>query len=173
MEFLLLLDGISFHELYETRLIVEPEMASRAAERATAADVGSLHSALTGMESSASEMHRFIELDVAFHQAIFRASGNRVFQLMFSAIQHFLLTGIARTSPLVDFAHTLRFHRRIFETIDRRQPEEARRAMTEHLLDARSVFLSSVPANPDAGLNGAIVPIKRSTSFQTKSRRPG
>jgi GntR family transcriptional repressor for pyruvate dehydrogenase complex len=171
MEFLLLLDGISFHELYEARLVVEPEMASRAAERATAADVEALRVALNGMESSLSDMHRFIELDVAFHQAILRASGNRVFVLMFSAIQRFLLTGIARTSPLVDFAHTLRFHRRIFSTIDRRQPDEARRAMTEHLLDARSVFLSSVPANSDAGLNDAIVPIKRSTAFQTQPRR--
>jgi GntR family transcriptional repressor for pyruvate dehydrogenase complex len=173
MEFLLLLDGISFHELYEARLVVEPEIASRAAERATAADVEVLRAALNGMESSLSDMHRFIELDVGFHEAIFRASGNRVFVLMFSGIQRFLLTGIARTSPLVDFSHTLRFHRRIFSAINKRQPEEARRAMADHLVDARSVFLTSVQTSPDAALNSAIVPIKRSTAFQKQSRRRG
>ena len=34
MEFLILLDGISFEELMEARLIVEPELAARAASRA-------------------------------------------------------------------------------------------------------------------------------------------
>src|SRR5450755_680249 len=34
MEFLILLDGISFEELMEARLIVEPELAARAAARA-------------------------------------------------------------------------------------------------------------------------------------------
>src|SRR5439155_17548637 len=43
MEFLILLDGISFHELMEARLIVEPELAARAARRATAEDISELN----------------------------------------------------------------------------------------------------------------------------------
>ncbi len=173
MEFLVLMDGISYHELYEARLVVEPEMAARAAERATAEDVAALRSALKGMERYPRDMSRFIELDVSFHAAIFRASGNRVFQLMFGAIQRLLLTGIARTSPLVDYSHTLRFHKAIFSAIDRRQPEEASRAMTEHLLDARAALLTAAETGIHLDLDGRITPIKRSTAFQKQNRGPG
>src|SRR5215470_2253663 len=38
MAFLILLDGISAHELMEARIIVEPELAARAASRATEED---------------------------------------------------------------------------------------------------------------------------------------
>lgn len=172
MEFLVLMDGISPHELYEARLTVEPEMAARAAERATAKDVAALSHSLKGMERNPRDMGRFIELDVSFHEAIFRASGNRVFQLMFGAIQRLLLTGIARTAPLVDFAHTLRFHTQIFSAIDRRQPEEARLAMTEHLVDARNVLLAAAEAGQSARLEDRITPIVRSTAFQQVGRRP-
>src|SRR5580692_5002462 len=39
LDFLVLLDDISHHELFETRLIVEPELTARAAARATDADL--------------------------------------------------------------------------------------------------------------------------------------
>src|SRR5260370_30761002 len=80
MEFLVLMDGISPHELYEARLVVEPELAARAAKRATADDVSALRNALKGMELNPHDMFRFIELDVSFHEGISRASGNRLFQ---------------------------------------------------------------------------------------------
>src|ERR1700730_7679056 len=43
LEFLLLLDGISHHELFEARLMVEPELAARAAESANIVALGTLH----------------------------------------------------------------------------------------------------------------------------------
>src|SRR5580704_126563 len=52
MEFLILLDDLSHHELFETRMIVEPELAARAAERATVEDLAGLRQALMAMERS-------------------------------------------------------------------------------------------------------------------------
>src|SRR5882757_10347869 len=46
LDFLILLDDLSHHELFETRLIVEPELAARAAERATAEDMSALRNAI-------------------------------------------------------------------------------------------------------------------------------
>src|SRR5260370_41931241 len=77
MEFLVLMDGISPHELYEARLVVEPELAARAAKRATAEDVSALRDALKGMELKPHNMFHFIELDVSFHEGVARASTNR------------------------------------------------------------------------------------------------
>src|SRR6202522_448051 len=52
IDFLVLLDDLSHHELFETRLIVEPELAARAAERATAEDLLALRAAVTEMQNS-------------------------------------------------------------------------------------------------------------------------
>src|SRR5579871_3060171 len=50
LDFLVLLDDLSHHELFETRLIVEPELAARAAERATTEDLAALRKAIKDME---------------------------------------------------------------------------------------------------------------------------
>src|SRR6185503_17253921 len=52
LEFLILLNGISFQELIEARIIVEPELAARAAERATSDDVRILKESLEAMKQS-------------------------------------------------------------------------------------------------------------------------
>src|SRR5580704_1999223 len=52
LDFLILLDDLSHHELFETRLIVEPELAARAAERATVEDLAGLRQAIMAMERS-------------------------------------------------------------------------------------------------------------------------
>src|ERR1700743_2464151 len=77
IDFLVLLDDLSHHELFETRLIVEPELTARAAERATAEDLSALRNAILAMERSKTTRER-LDADLAFHDAIFRASGNRI-----------------------------------------------------------------------------------------------
>jgi len=77
LDFLILLDDLSHHELMETRMIVEPELAARAAERATTEDLVSLRHAIAAMENCRTNQER-LEADLAFHQCIFRASGNRI-----------------------------------------------------------------------------------------------
>jgi GntR family transcriptional repressor for pyruvate dehydrogenase complex len=140
MEFLILLDGITFHELMEARLIVEPELAARAAERATGEDLAGLRREMASMESAADDHALFIEHDLAFHTAIFQAAGNRVCNLMFSVVHLSLRTLMEHTSRLAPATHTLRLHQRIYAAIRKRDPEAARRRMAEHLGDARNLL---------------------------------
>ena len=49
MEFLILLDGITFHELMEARLIVEPGLTARAAARAATEGIAGLRGVVKGM----------------------------------------------------------------------------------------------------------------------------
>lgn len=160
LEFLVLLDGISLHELAETRLIVEPELAARAAERATSEDLDTLRQSLEIMETK-SEERKLIEADLAFHQTIFHASDNRLCERVFSLIHRSLMTSISLTSQLVDWDHTLSFHRPIYNAIDRRDPKEARRKMIEHLNDAKELLerLKSRPRR--VRMPEAITPIIR------------
>ena len=141
MEFLILLDGITFHELMEARLIVEPELTARAAARAGEDDIRELRAVLAAMEAARDDHDRFIAQDLLFHHTIFRIAANRVCGLMFTVVHQSLAKLIHLTSQVVPAEHTLSLHRRIFHAIRKRDPEEARRRMTEHLEDARGLLL--------------------------------
>jgi len=146
LQFLILLDGITFDELMEARLIVEPELAARAAERATTADLAALESAITRMEESSADGDRFIESDLAFHQAIYAASGNRVCAMLFTVVHQSLEALVRITSSMVEPSHTIRFHRRILTAIRRRDANGARQRMREHLEDARALLARGAEA---------------------------
>src|SRR5262247_2475544 len=156
MEFLILLDGISFHELMEARLIVEPELAARAAARATPEEVAELRQVLSEMEESKRDHAAFTEYDLLFHQTIFRIAGNRVCSLMFTVIHQSLERLIHLTSQLVEPEHTLQLHRRIFVAIRRKDADEARRRMTEHLEDARELFKRATALQAQSSLQSRI-----------------
>jgi GntR family transcriptional repressor for pyruvate dehydrogenase complex len=138
IDFLVLLDDLSQHELFETRLMIEPELTARAAERATAEDISTLRNAIFAMERSKTTSDR-LNADMAFHEAIFRASGNRICHLLFKGIHRTLLMSMGQLSDRVSLEHPLRFHRRIYTAIRERNPEAARLAMQEHITDARSL----------------------------------
>lgn len=140
MEFLILLDGISFHELMEARIIVEPELAARAASRATAEDLAVLRREMAAMAESGQNHGRLAEHDVQFHQAIFQAAGNRVCSMMFTMVHRSLGNLMELTAQLVPPEHTIRLHQRIYTAIRQRDPEAARRRMTEHLVDAKGLL---------------------------------
>lgn len=138
IDFLVLLDDLSQHELFETRLMIEPELAARAAERATAEDISALRNAIFAMERSKTTRER-LNADMAFHEAIFRASGNRICHLLFRGIHRTLLMSMGQLSDRVSIDQPLMFHRRIYSAIRERDGEAARKAMQEHIVDARGL----------------------------------
>lgn len=139
LDFLVLLDDLSHHELFETRMIVEPELAARAAERATAEDLSMLRNAILAMERSRSQRER-LDADIAFHEAVFRACGNRICHLLFRAIHRTLLTSMSHLADRVSLDQPLMFHRKIYAAIRAGKPAEARQAMLEHIIDARTLL---------------------------------
>lgn len=139
IDFLVLLDDLSQHELFETRLMIEPELTARAAERATVEDLSALRNAIFAMERSKTIQDR-LNADLTFHEAIFRASGNRICHLLFKGIHRTLLLSMGRLSDRVSMDQPLMFHRRIYAAIRARNAEEARLAMHEHIVDARDLL---------------------------------
>lgn len=139
IDFLVLLDDLSHHELFETRLIVEPELTARAAERATAEDISALRNAIFAMERSKTVRER-LDADLAFHEAIFRASGNRICHLLFKGIHRSLLTSMSQLSGRVSMDQPLKFHRLIYSAIRERRADDARKTMRDHLLDAQGLL---------------------------------
>jgi GntR family transcriptional regulator, transcriptional repressor for pyruvate dehydrogenase complex len=139
LDFLVLLDDLSHHELFETRLIVEPELTARAAERATTEDLNALRNSISAMQNSKTTQDR-LNADMAFHDAIFRASGNRICQLLFKQIHRTVLLSMSHLSNRVSLEQPLMYHRKIYAAIRARDSDAARRTMREHILDARSLL---------------------------------
>jgi GntR family transcriptional repressor for pyruvate dehydrogenase complex len=176
MEFLILLDGISFEELMDARLIVEPELAARAAARATPEEVAALRQSLTRMEGSQNDHAGLIEADLQFHRAIFQMAQNRVCSLLFSIV-HELLHGLMEiTSQMVDLDHTVRLHRRIFAAIRKGDPDDARARMFAHLTDAKELLIRSNAARIQARWGDRFSTwsrVKSTPERGARRRRPG
>ena len=169
MEFLILLDGISFHEIMEARLIVEPELTARAAERSSPDDLTRIQRELTAMEKAGSDHRRFVEHDILFHNAIFEAAGNRVCRLMFSVVHRSLDSLVTITSRMVDPEHTIQLHRRILNAIVKRDAAEARRRMLEHLADARDLLITAEKNHGQAKLQKRIHSLRRESQNERNS----
>ena len=127
-------------EYLECRRILEVEAAGMAAGRATKRDVERLAAALRRMEetverpdSSASE-ERFHEADIAFHQALVSASGNRALGGLVERIHSaLLLARFPLARPQYRQERALPEHRRILAAVSARDAAEARKAMNDHL----------------------------------------
>ena len=135
--FLILLDGVSLVELFDARLMIEPQLAARAAECASSRDLEKMRATLSGMLTDT------VNADIAFHEAVCEATGNRICHRMFGAIHRAFQQGMEQTARLAPPERALDFHRAIYSAIHLRQPEEARRKMTEHLLDAKGILLQA------------------------------
>lgn len=141
LDFLLLVDDISPLDVVDTRLMVEPELAAAAARNARAENVDEIGSILDNMRAEREE-EKLIVLDLAFHNAIFKASGNRLSTGIFSILHRSMHNCIGLTSKLVGWEHTISFHEPIYIAIRERNEEAARQAMRLHLGDSRQLLLS-------------------------------
>jgi GntR family transcriptional repressor for pyruvate dehydrogenase complex len=156
MEFLFLLDETSSQELIETRLMVEPTLAAKAADQASREHLLLLRQTIAEIEAAGTDQFRIIEADLLFHRTILQASGNRLCSRLFQVIHRSLMNMMMLTSQLVDRDHTLAFHQAIFESIQRRDGLEAERHMRDHLIDARALLLRARQSQADERLRKSI-----------------
>ena len=141
LEFLVIIDGISSHELQEARMIVEPELAAMAAERASEEHLAALRKCLQAMQQYGADPDQRVEHDMAFHRIVHVAAGNRICARMFHGVHRAMQNTIALMARTVSVEHALAFHEPIYEAIYRRKPDEARESMLRHLSDGREHML--------------------------------
>jgi len=141
LDFLILVDGITFQELFEARRIVEPELAARAAKRRSEDDVAELEKAVAAMKAAPSpDASELAEMDLRFHEIIWRASGNRVCQRMFSSLHGALSRSLTVTSSLRDAGTPMGAHEQLFHAIRAGDSALAHRLMAEHLQQGESTL---------------------------------
>ena len=130
-------------ELFEARLAIEPLAAARAASRADEDDLRALSATLAEFERGVKDddLAAMVLADGDFHEAIVRASRNRMFQAMLGVANHLSIEskraglGAPGRPPRV-----LAKHRAIFDAIAAGDAHLAENAMRDHLMS----FLSDM-----------------------------
>lgn len=123
----------------EFRCSVESEVAAHAARRADPEAIAAIHRARRGLEEEVARGGAALEADVAFHQAIALASGNRFFLATLEAFREQMIFGIRLTRELAGLpsvarrAKISREHACIAEAIEAGDEDAARGAMSDHL----------------------------------------
>lgn len=124
-------------QLIELRLIVEPENARLAAERATPDQLKALRSAHDHLLQAASPADS-VAADMAFHRLLAAASGNQITALLLHSLSDLLEASLNRGYRRVSPVLAIRQHAAILAAIERRDGAAAARATTRHLLSARA-----------------------------------
>lgn len=125
-------------KLAEMREIFEPAAAALAARRCDASQFGHIEQAYQAMEA-ARNSDEWAVADLAFHEAVLLATNNELMISLFSVVEtalgsYFVLSA-RKTS---DFKYSLPYHRKVYEAIRKHQPEVARRAMQQMIVDSRA-----------------------------------
>jgi GntR family transcriptional repressor for pyruvate dehydrogenase complex len=130
-------NAVSVAHFYEIRRMIEPQVARLAAERATDEDRAAIHQAFDLMVENRDNRTAWTQADLGFHIAIAEATKNPLIQSILNPLNKPLLkaieAGLAEPSGV---EAGLRAHQNIMHAIDGHDPDEAERAMLEHLEDS-------------------------------------
>ncbi|MFQ5857183.1 MAG: FadR/GntR family transcriptional regulator [Anaerolineae bacterium] len=132
----LLVDRETLNKLFELREIIETGAVAIAARKATRDDLDNIRQALERMEAYYvdQDLDGMVNADIELHRAILVATGNDILVRVVDNVAD-LLKEMRRASLSISegVPLTIAGHRAILEALERRQPEDARQAMQEHL----------------------------------------
>jgi DNA-binding FadR family transcriptional regulator len=139
--------------VFELRRMVEPEAAALAAERAGGESLAEIDRAFAQMALAEPRSPESISADVAFHQAILRATGNEFVAALAPAIAtSLMLTFTVQRDARPDLDNFIPSHRAIADAIRRGDKEAARSTVLVHLTRAEADAIDGVRLHQPASL---------------------
>jgi DNA-binding FadR family transcriptional regulator len=142
-------EGGAVHELMELRLVLEPKAAELAAERATEEDLTSLREQMEEMTAPDLDLRQRVAADMAFHNTITRASGNRFFHAILDALSEALADErqrggeLTESAGLTNHAETNAHHQALLDALEQRDGSLAAERMRVILSRAQHYFRGS------------------------------
>ena len=145
----LILHSVTFRELWEASIILEPAIAERAATHIDeagladlAANIGAMQTEVASIDAGApADIDGFVALDRGFHEALANVAGNRVLALAHEPVTSlFIPAGQIILPRLKTYRRVLDAHRYIFDCLRARDPAGARRWMYKHMDDFRRAY---------------------------------
>jgi GntR family transcriptional repressor for pyruvate dehydrogenase complex len=132
------LHGFTSDEMFEARLALEMSIAGLAAERATSEQMTLMAEEITGMYASLADPTQYLVHDMQFHQTIAAASQNRILTALMNMVATILFDNRSKTvHRALDLKQSAEQHHNIYRAMRERDPEAARRAMHDHLIETQ------------------------------------
>ncbi len=137
LDFFLSLTQANFKDAFDSRRVIEVEIARRAARDATKADIKDLDDIIAAHETVQDDPVGFRILDTRFHEKLSAIAGNAVLQRIAYGLYNLGLDfqsfdRRARTDPGL-IGQSTQDHAAIAEAIAKHDPEAAARAITRHI----------------------------------------
>lgn len=127
-------------EILEFRRLLEPQIASLAAEHVTDQDLALLRGALARQRGEIARGHSGADEDCEFHLLIARATRNRVLEEVLTRLQDILAESRDQTLQTVPRRQwAVMTHERILAAMEARDGEGARREMLEHIVGVEKI----------------------------------
>ena len=124
--------------LVELRRMIEPAAARLAATRRSAEQLQALASALADMTAAVDDPLAYYRADLAFHRAVFAASGNPFVDRLGAIVSAVLEVSFRlQRRSLIPMAVGLAMHERVLDAVRARDADAAERAMDEIIEEAR------------------------------------
>jgi GntR family transcriptional regulator, transcriptional repressor for pyruvate dehydrogenase complex len=131
------LHDVSFVDVWEAMMVIEPEVAALAAIRRTASDLAALTDLHEAFRASAVGDSRSIAIVAAFFEALGAAARNHVLVLAKQSLTDALSPSVAQVIDRVPQARAriVEAQRRIIAALQARDAAEARKWMAKHVRD--------------------------------------
>lgn len=142
-----ILDQVTFAELSEAMLALEPAAAASAALHVTPEQLARIQGNLTRTEEAVAAGRTLVELDVEFHALVAEATRNRALQLSLEPISSLFYPAFSAVMERLDTGvRLLEAHRRIACGFETGNADEARMWMARHIADfCRAYELAGLP----------------------------
>jgi GntR family transcriptional regulator, transcriptional repressor for pyruvate dehydrogenase complex len=132
------LHGFTSDEMFEARLALEMSIAGLAAERATSEQMTLLAEEIAGMYASLEDPEQYLVHDMQFHQTVAAASGNRILTSLMNMVATILFDYRSKTvKRATDLKESAEQHHNIYRAMREHNPEAARQAMRDHLVETQ------------------------------------
>lgn len=125
--------AVDMADLFEARVIIEPELAALCANRATKDELEKLSDIVKEMEQTLRDIDRFAECDLNFHISVARASHNRSLSRYMEAIAGPLGKLIKKGAQNSNSRLVITHHSKIMDALKHHNPAKARARMLAHL----------------------------------------
>jgi DNA-binding FadR family transcriptional regulator len=150
---LLQLNGTPFRMIVDARLLLEPAMARKAAERITDEVLELLEKSVKRMKDEIEDREVFLEENEYFHSAVALAANNPLFVLIVESLAWICDgTPLGVDYPLKARQVVVRAHQRILESLRARDGDRAAAAMAVHLGDFLTYMERNYPQIMDKPL---------------------
>jgi GntR family transcriptional repressor for pyruvate dehydrogenase complex len=138
----LLLHDVTFLELWETAMVMEPRTAALAAIHLQSADIAALEANIRTTEASLKDARALTRLDIEFHALIARGVHNRVWQLTREPMARLFYPAFEAVMTLVPESggRLIKAHRSVVQALKSGDAQASADWMEKHIRDFKRGF---------------------------------